>query len=923
MPDFSVLSESDRQAIANKDVASLSPEGIAFIKDNFSTTEPKASVGERFAYALKSAKTDVGNLATYLESEFPLGRLTFSFSQGIDYIPPEELYGQEFMNFSSQQRRDVLNRAREIKLEREYPQAAEQDLRAAGIIGTIAGSLLSPTTLIPISKAYQGYKGLAAVGAAYGAEYSVLEQLAERGKIDPMTTAGAAGIGAIAAPATSAIIKSLTPSARKSLIEKSNPSLYKKANQEFNDIQDALYDIAASGVDDVSEALSIVKNRFAYTDDQLNDIIIKSDAKIRFPSVENAREILSQRSALASPVARTGISKEVEDLLGILSTNVEKISKNAHAALIRHDFNVAQETSQYQKQVKSFYDLVQNVKSSDRNVLNDMMLNGDYEGMSSVLSRYSANANDAVKSVRSVLDDIAGRFKLEAGYKEFEPIQNYFPRLVKDYNGLLKSLGSERRSILENALRKRAKELGLNKTSEIPQLERTAITNAVLRGYNYNIVDGKLRFIKQRSIENVLPEMAKFYEDPLSSLNIYIERATNDINKRKFFGRNNPSKLQDAGFDESIGSYVDDAISAGEMSSADSDRLQELLSIRFGAGEMSANSFIQGVRNIGYSTTIGNPISAITQIGDMGMSGFMNGFSNTIKSLLGNKKVTLDELGIDNTIATELSSVGKTAKFLDKTLRAGLFKKIDKLGKETYINASYRKFKNMAKSDKGVRSIQKQYGKIFGDETGSLIRDLKSGNISDNVKLLLYSDLSGVQPISLSQMPVTYLNNPNGRIAYMLKTFAIKQLDILRRSVAQEYKRGNKVEAGKNLVTYMTIMPLMGATTQEMKDLLLGRGASAEDIITEGYVDNLFKVFGASEYLMDRYFKRGSVASALGEMVAPPLDWIDAIGTDVVKALNGEFVGKESKTMRQVPVVGRIWHNFFGGGLENYLKENK
>ena len=57
-------------------------------------------------------------------------------------------------------------------------------------------------------------------------------------------------------------------------------------------------------------------------------------------------------------------------------------------------------------------------------------------------------------------------------------------------------------------------------------------------------------------------------------------------------------------------------------------------------------------------------------------------------------------------------------------------------------------------------------------------------------------------------------------------------------------------------------------------------------------------------------------------MVAPPLDWVDAIGSDVAKAIKGDFVGEESKTMRQAPVVGRIWYNFFGGGLEKYLEEN-
>lgn len=926
MADFSTLSDSDKQAIANKDINALSPEGLAFLKANYPPTEnQEASAADRFVYAFKGAKTDVGNAATYLESEFPLGRLTFSFSNGIDYISPEELYGTQFMKASPQTRRNVLNKVREQRLAAAYPEAAQAEPGVAGIIGSIFGSFITPTTLIPISKAYQGYKGLAAIGAAYGAEYSILEQLAKKGEIDPVTVAGAAGIGAIAAPATSAVIKALTPASRKALIEKSNSEKYKQANESFETIQDAVYDIRASGFEGTIDDLKIqVKNKTGFTDEQIDDILIKSDSKLRDPSVASARDIISQRSALANPMASSGLSRSAEDLLGVVSTNIERISKNAHAALIKHDYQVAQETTNYTNKVKPFYDLVNKASRSDKKVLNGMMLDGDYAGMETVLSRYSPDAKDAITSVRSVLDEIAVRLKDEAGYTGFEAIENYFPRIVKDYDALVKSIGRERRTLLDNALKLRAKELNLNKVSELPELDRVGITNAVLRGYKYNLVDGRLRFVKQRTIDNVLPGMQKFYQDSLSALNIYINRATTDINKRKFFGRNNNKKvlaLKDSNLNESIGAYIDDAIKAGEMSKYDVDRLQDLLSVRFGAGEMSANKFIQGLRNIGYSTTIGNPLSALTQIGDVGMSVYMNGFQNTLGALLGKKSFNVNDIGISDIVASELSSVGKTAKFLDKTLGLAQFKRIDKLGKNTFINAAYKKFSNMAKSQQGIQQLNKKYGKLFGDELGSLANDLRTGNISDNVKLLLYADLSGVQPISLSQMPVEYLKNPNGRILYMLKTFAIKQLDVLRRNVVHEYKAGNKLEAGKNAVAYLTIMPLIGASVQETKDFLLGRGANPEDIIKDGYIDNLFKVFGASEYVMDRFVKPGTIASAAGEMIAPPLDWIDAIGSDVAKALKGDLVAEESKAMRQVPVIGRIWYNFIGGGLEEYLKK--
>ena len=156
MADFSKLSESDRQAIINKDISSLSEEGKLFVAENFGVKKEEPSSLRRFQYAFESAETDIGNAFTYLQSVYPIGRLSFSFSEGINYQSPEEAFGSDYMRATPQQRRDILNRAREIKLEQEFPEMQGQEGfgGAAGILGTIAGSLMSPTTLIPISKAY-------------------------------------------------------------------------------------------------------------------------------------------------------------------------------------------------------------------------------------------------------------------------------------------------------------------------------------------------------------------------------------------------------------------------------------------------------------------------------------------------------------------------------------------------------------------------------------------------------------------------------------------------------------------------------------------------------------------------------------------------------------------------------------------------
>ena len=199
------------------------------------------------------------------------------------------------------------------------------------------------------------------------------------------------------------------------------------------------------------------------------------------------------------------------------------------------------------------------------------------------------------------------------------------------------------------------------------------------------------------------------------------------------------------------------------------------------------------------------------------------------------------------------------------------------------------------------------------------MRKCRAGTNTEKENPGWFNELSGVQPISLSEMPLNYLRNPNGRIFYSLKTFAIKQLDVMRRDIVQEIQSGNKAEGVKNLVAYMTIIPMMGATVEEAKDMLRGQGGSVDDI-PDNYIDNLFKVFGGSQYVMDKYVGKGQIGTAVGEIIAPPTDWINAISEDVWKVASGEFVGSDSKMMRELPIIGKVWYNFFGGGLEKAME---
>ena len=161
--------------------------------------------------------------------------------------------------------------------------------------------------------------------------------------------------------------------------------------------------------------------------------------------------------------------------------------------------------------------------------------------------------------------------------------------------------------------------------------------------------------------------------------------------------------------------------------------------------------------------------SAAIQLGDIGSSVYVNGLSNTIKALAtGSKKarVTPEELGLLNRVSAEFNNTNGFTDALNKTMKWSAFASIDRLGKRVFIEAAISKASKLAKTDPS--KLQRKYGKVFGDEMDSLIGDLQRGDMTENVKLYLWNELSDVQPISLSEMPRGYLENPNGRIFYAL-----------------------------------------------------------------------------------------------------------------------------------------------------------
>ena len=298
-----------------------------------------------------------------------------------------------------------------------------------------------------------------------------------------------------------------------------------------------------------------------------------------------------------------------------------------------------------------------------------------------------------------------------------------------------------------------------------------------------------------------------------------------------------------------------------------------------------------------------------------------------VSALLGTKQAKLKDLGLDNTVNADLSKEGRlTSSVLDKLLGVNFFKKVDKLGKEVNMNAALKEGQALAKNNKGLKKLKNNWEGVMGNQYDSFIKDLKSGELTDNVRYYLWHNLADQQPISLSEMPQWYLDMPNGRVFYALQSFALKQLDVMKRTIINEYKNGNKKKAVANALRYSAIVGGGNTGVQYAKDYASGKDIDPYNI-PKDILFNTIKVFGVSEYGFKNSLSQGKIDEWFTSMWMPPLGVITAPVKDTVTLINkaldpekeitiDDLYNLQSTTL--IPSFGSIIKNRLGGGAERY-----
>ena len=934
--------------------------------------------GGDFWKGFDETKSDVQNWAIILESKNPMpswhNRYSKPLPEGagkLEIFSAQELYGYDdpdmpkWKDMGSEARRIRLVELFNNNLDTQYPNRNDPDRERtkAEIGGSLFGALASPSILFPVG---QSYKAMIGIGAALGFEWGVAEGLADEGEIDWKNTAQYTALGAVAAPLLIASGRGSVKAYKKYKLNKNTKLQLRAAQDTLDDYERMMFEAVRAGEKpaDIPTKINSVLGIDVKT---LREYQKLTGRKTKMPTkidVEKYYEMERYKAGL-DPLKTGGW---IENTFGLMSTRIRKYDEALLHRLRETDFNQHIRIGKNSEAVAPFLKGLKKLNKKDREQVTLSLFNGDFNTVTTILNNQkNKNLLEIFEDTRIVLNTLHKEAKevgLNLGY-----LENYFPRELKNgkkgYPALLKFLGRKQidTSYVEKLLTAAATKAGRLLTPA----ERGDIVNRFL----LSDMPSKLRSKKiqtKRIIDTLGIELLQFYKPPSASLNSYISRVVTETEKIKFFGSAWNSNILKNGTDveKSIGGIIEDLLYRGKIYGAEqTEEIKNLLLARFTTGEQSPMQAIQTYKNLTNAALLGNPLSAATQIGDIFLSGWkVKDILGTVKTLvtksmnpLTKNKITLKQLGYFDQVSQELASQGFSAIYMRGAFKWSGFRAVDRLGKETLINRAFTNHVKAIKTEKGLAEFRKKWTPSFGDDMPDLIEALKKGDMESNdVKLLLWHELSDMQPVSLSEMPLKYLQNPNGRTFYMLKTFTLKQFDVMRRdgiqlTKAMKPKRDSmqkiikdeegmailepdllkRAEGIKNLTTYAMYFTAGGVTSDVIKDLINGKEVSM-DSVKDSAIDKLWSLIALSKYAADKVNMSGNLPqtfydtgkSAVG---VPTKLWLDMLN----EALKGGayytgFSDNEpdlGKIVEVFPWGRSIENEFMGGKREDVLKERE
>jgi len=628
---------------------------------------------------------------------------------------------------------------------------------------------------------------------------------------------------------------------------------------------------------------------------------------------------------------RTAESSMAARLLIPITGRLHRFAPTLAARLRRFEFDTGRAIKADFDKIKPFVDAFAKLGQNEALILDLALKNGDTQTRDQILQAF--DLREAYAEVQAVLADTRKR-GLAAGY-EIGELTDYFPRKVMDLDGLRAHYyGKPEGGVVDRAVKEASKKAALM-GRVLTDEERMEVVNRTLQGLGRKgSIPGNF---KGRKTDVVDVDANAFYADSIQALLGYIDSTNAAIEKRRFFGNyavdtptiSGVKSSKKLALDASIGGLVDSLVSSGELDGQSQREVIAILEGRFNQGITSG--VIKMFKTIGYITTMGQVTSALTQLGDLAFSIYESGVWDTAiaagTAVAGKSKVTKETMGIEN-IAEEFRDKTKMNRALEMTFKLTGLSYIDRIGKETLVNAKLRSMQREAKKGKLSPKTIARINTSFGEAQGAqVVADLAAGKESSDVLFAVYSTLADYQPISLSEYPESYLTNPNGRVFYMLKTFTLKQLEAFRREGIDMMVTGNasqKAQGMANLIRLMGVLYLINVPVDWLKDWLMGRDPQLSDLM----VDNLFKLSGVSRWHLWNFRYRQNPIESVALLALPPAPFIQFPVMDLFDSWSKIEDGDEIKPgdfdfWRILPFAGSPYYWHFGAGADKIQKRRE
>lgn len=482
----------------------------------------------------------------------------------------------------------------------------------------------------------------------------------------------------------------------------------------------------------------------------------------------------------------------------------------------------------------------------------------------------------------------------------------YFPRKVKDYWLLLDYLSrktwtdiKDKRKSLLNYIEEVNNDPNLSEGEKEQKIHSKLINEFTKPSERSNnakerkLVLSEWLLTEEEKKQWYVNDITDFYEDPIKSLEMYIDDMVKKTELKKMLWWLTDSwKAISEEFEISVAWILMDMVDRWELTKEKADEAKHV--IRSIINVKPSGSLTAWIKNATYSLTIANNISAAQQLEDISKTllAWPTWFKNVIKTIIFKAWVRMKDAWLDNVFA-QLEKWWVT----DFNFKFSWFEMVDALGKTSFLNTAYDTCRRQANSKKRWKILynrltsmywQEMWESMFNDYKEWKLKDWKVFNIDLMVDLLY--QLWSTQPIYQSAMPTAYLNNPSARIFYCLYSFPIKQVDWLIQWTKRVYENQQVLWHSKytaaNVATMWCVRAVMviSLISSIVTDLINKIKWDEEEtvywkLLNEGWVEALkqlwwnsaywaLKIFSLSRY--DKYiFEREWIEWVLMNKLSP------------------------------------------------------